>query len=169
MYRNRKLLRYIIYILEIYILYALEQTPNLIVSKSLLIISLLVCVCLSENKFISMIFGILVGLLLDFSYGGLLGIYAIVLGFCSYALANICLYIVKTNFLTATFFSGIFSLIAITTDFCLHNRIYSCMFMWKFWYFPIIINTTLFTLPVYFFNRIVSYCTREQKNEKYKF
>lgn len=173
MYRNYKLLRYVIYTIEAYFLYALEQTPNLLIDfggiKPLPIISLLVYICLLENKFTSMIFGISIGLLLDFSYSGLLGINAIALELCSYILANMCLCFIKTNFLTAMFFSGIFSLIAIIIDFCINNHIYGYVFMWKCWYFPIIINTMLITLPIYFFNRIVSYCTREQKNEKYKF
>lgn len=173
MYRNYKLLRYVIYTIEAYFLYALEQTPNLLIDfggiKPLPIISLLVYIGLSENKFTSMIFGILIGLLLDASYGGLLGINALVLGFCSYILANMCLYFIKTNFLTAMFFSGIFSLTTIIIDFCVNNHVDAYVFIWKSWYFPIIINTMLITLPIYFFNRIVSYCTRERTNEKYKF
>ncbi len=173
MYKNRKLLRYIIYTLEVYFLYALGQTPNLLMgfwdTKSLPIISSLVCICLFENKFIAMIFGAFIGLLLDFSCGGLLGINAIVLGLCSYVLATMCLYFIKTNLLTAMFFSGIFSLIAIIIDFCLHNHMDSYIFMWNFWYWKIIVNTILFALPVYFFNRMVLHRTRERKNEEYKF
>lgn len=175
MYNTYKIIRYIIYVLEIYILHSLDQTPGLTMeifgARSLAALSGFVCISLFEKEFTSMMFGILVGLLIDFSSGSVLGVNALILGLTGYILGVICSYFVRTNFLSAIFISGLVSLIVTGVDFCLHYVLSgaSNKLIWNIWYLPIVIHTMAVALPIYFFNRTISYCTRERQNEKYRY
>lgn len=173
MYTRYEHLRYIIYLIEIYILHSLDQTPGLLPeifgARPLLVIPALVCICLFEKKFISIAFGILVGLLFDINSSSFLGFNAVILGICGCILELMCTYFMKTNFFSSIIFTGIFSLIIMSTNFCFHYDTMSYNFVWDFWYWPIVISTMISALPIYFLHRTISGRIRERKNETHKY
>ena len=164
----RRYSRYLIYILEIYILNAVQEIPefNLFGIPSFWTVPSFVCISLFEKEFTSMAVGILSGLLIDLSLGCFLGLNALILGILGYILGVIFSYYVRTNFLSALFISGIVLVLILAVNILVNfssnefknHEIYDL-------YLPIVILTILITLPVYFFNRTISYMTREKRNE----
>ena len=164
----RECIRYVIYILEIYILYAVQQIPELTLFEvpSLWTVSGFVCISLFEKEFTSMAFGIFSGLLIDLSLGNFLGVNALLLGVLGYIFGVIFSYFIRTNFLSAMFISGIVSILVLGVNIFINFpaeefKIERCYNI----YIPIIISTVLTTLPVYFLNRTISYTMRERINE----
>ncbi len=171
-----KLFRYIIYVLEIYFLYSLQQTPNLSFNilgvKPIYLIAGFVSIILHENKFVSLTFGVLIGLLMDLIIGNILGCHAIVLGLLGYLINVTFEYFIKANLFSAMFVSGFTSFVVTFLNFFITQLLYgeiNIQNVWTHKYVPIIIYTMVITLPIYLFNRTVSYFTGEYKNEMLKF
>ncbi len=167
-----KIFRYLIYTLEIYMLYSLQQASIFSFSclgiAPVLVIAGFICISHFENEFTSMAFGILSGFLIDLSFGSVLGANAFILGIMGYILGILFSYYIKANFLSAMFFSSIASLAMTFVNFYIHQFIEGFLFMglageshWNL----IGMCAGLASLPVYLFNRSISYLTREKRNE----
>lgn len=100
-----KVLRSFSYVLELLILFMLEQTPGLIPAvyggRPILLIPAAFAIALFENETTSMLLGLFAGLLLDMDTGGALGFHAILLCVLCYVLSLLAANLIKTNFLTA--------------------------------------------------------------------
>lgn len=164
--------RFLFYILEIYILYAIQQTPefNLFKNSCFWIVSGFVCISMFEKEFVSMAFGVLSGLLIDLSFGNFLGFNALILGLIGYLVGVIFSYYIKTNFISSMFISGFIAALVIFLNLWIN---FSALEFGNEYirsnYFSIVLSSALATLPLYFLNRTISYTTREKVNEKIKY
>ena len=168
----KECIRYLFYVLEIYTLYAIEQTPEVNLMKMPLfwIISGFVCVALFEKEFTSMAFGILAGFLIDLSFGSFLGFNALILGVLGYILGVLFSYFIRTNFFSAMLIAGVISILILVLNTCVNFSIFELKskdiltdFVW------ISSLNAVITLPIYFINRTISYMMREKRNENIKF
>lgn len=167
-----KLLRYAIYVLEIYFLYSLEQTPNFSFNfygaRPLHLVAGFISIILYENKFVSLAFGILIGLLMDLIVGNVLGIYTLILGILGYFLSIVFECFIKINLISAVLVTFLVSSIIVFVNSFIVYFFYGIVSTGNIWsskYIPIVLYTCFAAVPVYLFNRTVFYFTRERKNE----
>lgn len=85
---SRKYYRYILYAVEIFILYIIEGTQHLLpqfyMAKPVLIISVAISIAAFEPPLASLFFGVFCGLVIDTGTGGILGLTSIILGVVCY-------------------------------------------------------------------------------------
>lgn len=96
-----RLVRYIAYSLEIFLLYILQQTPGLFPeifkARPVLLYAAALSISMFENEVPAVIFGLICGLLLDFGFGGTLGIHAIVVAIICFVISMLAKSILKIN------------------------------------------------------------------------
>lgn len=100
-----KLIRYLAYSLEIFIFFMLQQTPGLFPeifgARPVLLIPVAVMIAMFEPQMPAVAFGVVSGLMMDFGFGGILGINALILTFLCYAVSTISQTILRVNLGTA--------------------------------------------------------------------
>lgn len=100
-----KLMRYLAYTLEIFILYMLQQTPGLIPEiyggRPVLILAAVLTIAMMEEFVAAAAFGILGGLLMDYGLGGILGINALLLVVICCVISWLCHTVMQINLGTA--------------------------------------------------------------------
>ncbi len=156
--------RWFVYVFELYFLYSLQQTlvfgMGLFCVRSLMIIPALVSIALFEKESNGMVFGIITGALLDFSFGNPIGIYALFMGLIGYALGVLSTYFVRANLLMALVASAV---ITSAIVFCRFYFNYVLMgfnnanFAWLNICTPVIIYSVIATPIIFLFNRSISY------------
>lgn len=96
-----KLARYLVYSLEIFIFYILQQTPGLIPdifgAKPVLVYPVVITIAMFETEMPAMGFGIAGGLLIDFGFGGALGFHSIVLAILCFIVSIMTKTVLKVN------------------------------------------------------------------------
>ena len=96
--------RYIAYALEFLILFVFENTPflmpEILSARPILLIPAAASIAMYESETASMIIGLICGLLIDFSGGGVLGFHALVLCVFGFIIARLCETYIQTNFIT---------------------------------------------------------------------
>jgi rod shape-determining protein MreD len=164
-----KLLRIVLFVLEILLLFFIGDTegvlPSIAGARPSLLVGAAVSVALSGYKELpAMSFGIFCGLLMDFSRGGPYGFYAILLAILCYFSAALVQNLFQKNLLTAV----VLSLLAVVVVFSLQ---------WVFFYLlpgysqpiyallhhalPSAVYTFLACIPIYFLTRGLSaLCSR---------
>lgn len=170
-----KFLRYAVYILEVYFLYSLQQTPNFSFSifgvRPLCLIAGFVSIIFYENRFVSLGFGIWIGLLIDLAMGNILGCHALILGFLGYLINIVFERFIRANLMSAIFISVFLAFIVTFINSFMCQALYGSVNTSSILihnYIPIVIYTAIITLPIYLFNRTVFYLTGEFKNEIFK-
>lgn len=158
-----KIIRLIAYIIEIIILFSIQETPSLLPliygAKPLLIIPILVNIALFEDEMIGLWFGIFIGLLMDFGFSNILGFNCIILAVCGYVLGLMSVNLIRVNLITSTI-SVIF--VAITTYslqfifFYLLLMYGSNEYMMLYHYLPRLAYTVLISPIFYFFNKVIA-------------
>lgn len=102
---GKKWIRCVAYTLEILILYALQQTPQVFPvifgARPLLMIPAAVTIAMMEDEGTTMGFAVFAGLLLDFSAGGSLGFYAAVLAVLCFVVSRMSHTILRVHMLSA--------------------------------------------------------------------
>lgn len=98
--------RYLVFSLELLVLFMLQQTPNLFPeiygTRPILLLPAVFTIAMFEKEIPSMAFGIAGGLLLDFAAGGsVLGIHAIILSAITFFVSVISQSYMQPNFFTA--------------------------------------------------------------------
>ncbi len=165
-------IRFLIYLLEIFLLYSLERILIFDIGpfsiSSLLIPSLVVFIALFEGEIFGLFFAIFGGFFLDFGFGLPLGIYAVVLGVFGYILGVLANYFINANFWIAWLFSCLMGALVINLrffanygDFIFGNA--SCI-SFKI-YFSMIICTFLVSPLIILFNRLIFYYIRSKGSE----
>lgn len=171
-----KLLRYFIYILGIYLLYSLEQTPAFWFGfngiKPMLVIIGFVCVSLFEKEWFNILLGFLSGLLVDFYFGCTLGLNALILCAVGAILGGLFSHKLSVTVLNAVVISVVISVLEMSLNLYLRYRIYGLANIWPLWetsFLWYVILTVVLSVPIYLFSRSVSYLTRERQDEYYKY
>lgn len=102
--RNR-FFRMLAYTIELLILYVIQETPGILGSltgiKPVLMISAAVTIAMYENQKVSLVFGIVAGLLMDIGYGWMIGFNTLILSMLCYIIAWLATDYIQTNMLTA--------------------------------------------------------------------
>lgn len=104
--KHSRLLRSLTYLIEIFVLYAVQQAPNLLPEihngRPLLLLPVAISIALFEPQLAAMGFGILCGLFLDLGYGnGILGPHAIVLAIACFTISYLAQDVIQTTLLNA--------------------------------------------------------------------
>lgn len=151
------------YAIELFLMFIIEQTPNLIPDVYGVYPSLVMCVCISvaifEGEIAGMYFGLAGGLLLDYTSTKIFGFYALFLTVICYVCGLLVVNLMRNNIVTTMILgAGSFLSIALVKWF----------FFYVIWDYPslfyhlyaIILPSALYSfllLPVFFyFNRVLS-------------
>lgn len=169
MKNHTRFFRYLAYTLEIFVLFLLESTPNLIPElwgiKPTLLIPAALMIALFEKETTAMWFGVVCGLLADFSHSTVLGFFALLLAVSGYVFSELVTNLFKTNLFTALLLGAA----AVTAIFLLqwfffyvcagHGQVFYAL--WRH-YLPRALYTAV-TLPVaYYFNRALAVLLHER-------
>ena len=168
--KTQKYIRWLIYVLELLILYALYQAPGFdfafLQSRPLLLVPSFISIALFEKEFASMAFGILTGFLLDMSLGNILGVQAILLCLLGYSLGIISNHYFKANFFAALISSVVIIPLVISGRFYFYyvfHGIELSAYAFVNYCIPGIILTFALMPLVFFFNRAVAYFLRGEE------
>ena len=162
-----KSIRLIIYVSEIIIAFVVQQTPGFIPEifggRPMLLIPLIVSVVMFQNETTSIFLGLLVGLMMDFGAGSIIGLYAIIMTLISYAISFFSGRLIKINI----FSSLIFSFLSITIIYMI-NILLTCIlygfdnFVYMFinHYLSRMLYTFALSPLFYFINKSVEFSIR---------
>lgn len=166
-----KLVRYLAYLIEIIILYVIEQIPQFIPhingAKPLLVLPVVCIIAMFEGERTGLVFGFLTGMLLDVTATGTIGFYTIVVAIIGYFLGLGARYVIETVNLFNTLvgcFIGIF---------VFYSLYFLIMFVMKNYpetmyafvnYYLIGAAYTFVIVPlIYFFNRALAINIRKEE------
>lgn len=164
MQRNGKKIfaRYVIYIIELLFVFALEQVMASRLSfcglYMFLVVPVFVSIALFERENTGMIFGILTGVLIDYGCGSGIGISAVLFCIVGYLLGMISNYILRANILTEILVSTF--LILIVYSFSTFFSVWdfnSFGTIWKENFWKDLLASVSAFVPAFYFNRVISY------------
>jgi len=111
MEKRYKVLRYFAYVIEILIVFMVQETPDLIPgvfgARPVLLIPVALSIAMFESETAAMGFGLLCGLLVDFGFGHTLGFHGLLLTVMCYMIGLMVLNLLHTNLITAVFVAAI--------------------------------------------------------------
>ena len=160
--RSNSFFRYLAYVLELILAFALVTTPGLLPeifgAKPALILCVALTVAVYEREIPSMIFGMLAGLLTDIGFSNSIGLFTISLTMVCFVVgyaANNLIVATFLNYLLYAFFAvgGLFMLY-----FLVRFVIPGVGNMWSYFTQHLVsrmVQTFLFSLPIYFLNRFI--------------
>ncbi len=159
---KRSFFKYLAYVLEIIILYVLQNTPQLMPEifggKPLMLLPLALTIAAVENTVPSIIFGAICGVFTDIGSGGI-GYFALLLTIVCFAEAELF----RKFFVPSLRTTLIYSFTAVTVLVCLYFLLFKLFAgiedagtLFVHHYISRIIYTFLLTVPLYFLNRFLS-------------
>ena len=108
-----KLIRYLAYVLELLVLFMLQETPGLLPSifgaRPVLLFPAVVAIAMLEPEVPALLFGVVGGLFCDFGLSGMLGFHALVLGVLCFFISLVIRTYLQNNMATAIL-TGVWSL-----------------------------------------------------------
>ncbi len=156
--------RWLIYTLEFVFLYALEQSPFLIIPyfnvKPVLILSLFVFIALFEKEFVGMSFGILTGFLFDLGFGIPIGLNALAFCVLGYFLGVLSTYFINVEFWVTWLFCIFISGLVITLRLYISYGFVgfeNINALWLTLYLPVFVYSILIAPLIILINRTVFY------------
>ena len=166
---ERKYLRYIFYVFEIFILNSVNGAPGLSFSgaKPLFLVAVFVSISIFESAPVSFAFGVLIGFLIDFSFGRVFGFSFIFLGFFGGLLSFIFERFLKPGLFWVVIFSGLTAgaLLAVDVSFYVLKGFGGAGIIARN-YFKMAIFTSFCSVFIYFLNKIILHFTKENLNER---
>lgn len=111
MEKRYKLFRYFAYVIEIVIVFIVQETPGLIPSlfgaRPVLLIPVALSIAMFETETAAMGFGLFCGLLIDFGFGSVLGFHGLFLAVICYIIGLMIINLLRTNVVTAIFAAAV--------------------------------------------------------------
>ena len=108
-----KLIRYLAYVLELLVLFMLQETPGLLPSifgaRPVLLFPAVVAIAMLEPEVPALLFGVVGGLFCDFGLSGMLGFHALVLGVLCFFISLVIRAYLQNNMATAIL-TGVWSI-----------------------------------------------------------
>jgi len=157
-----KLIRYLAYVLELLVLFMLQETPGLLPSifgaRPVLLFPAVVAIAMLEPEVPALLFGVVGGLLCDFGLSGMLGFHALVLGVLCFFISLVIRTYLQNNMATAIL-TGVWSigLVVLAQWFFLYFFQYSYpAYALTHHYLPKYFYTLLFLPLLYLLNRGLS-------------
>lgn len=157
-----KLIRYLAYVLELLVLFMLQETPGLLPSifgaRPVLLFPAVVAIAMLEPEVPALLFGVVGGLFCDFGLSGMLGFHALVLGVLCFFISLVIRAYLQNNMATAIL-TGMWSigLVVLAQWFFLYFFQYSYpAYALTHHYLPKYFYTLLFLPLLYLLNRGLS-------------
>lgn len=157
-----KLIRYLAYVLELLVLFMLQETPGLLPSifgaRPVLLFPAVVAIAMLEPELPALLFGVVGGLFCDFGLSGMLGFHALVLGVLCFFISLVIRAYLQNNMATAIL-TGVWSigLVVLAQWFFLYFFQYSYpAYALTHHYLPKYFYTLLFLPLLYLLNRGLS-------------
>lgn len=157
-----KLIRYLAYVLELLVLFMLQETPGLLPSifgaRPVLLFPAVVAIAMLEPEVPALLFGVVGGLFCDFGLSGMLGFHALVLGVLCFFISLVIRTYLQNNMATAIL-TGVWSLglVVLAQWFFLYFFQYSYpAYALAHHYLPKYFYTLLFLPLLYLLNRGLS-------------
>ena len=157
-----KLIRYLAYVLELLVLFMLQETPGLLPSifgaRPVLLFPAVVAIAILEPEVPALLFGVVGGLFCDFGLSGMLGFHALVLGVLCFFISLVIRAYLQNNMATAIL-TGVWSigLVVLAQWFFLYFFQYSYpAYALTHHYLPKYFYTLLFLPLLYLLNRGLS-------------
>lgn len=157
-----KLIRYLAYVLELLVLFMLQETPGLLPSifgaRPVLLFPAVVAIAMLEPEVPALLFGVVGGLFCDFGLSGMLGFHALVLGVLCFFISRVIRAYLQNNMATAIL-TGVWSigLVVLAQWFFLYFFQYSYpAYALTHHYLPKYFYTLLFLPLLYLLNRGLS-------------
>ena len=164
-----KLIRYLAYVLELLVLFMLQETPGLLPSifgaRPVLLFPAVVAIAMLEPEVPALLFGVVGGLFCDFGLSGMLGFHALVLGVLCFFISLVIRAYLQNNMATAIL-TGVWSigLVVLAQWFFLYFFQYSYpAYALTHHYLPKYFYTLLFLPLLYLLNRGLSQALRAQE------
>ncbi len=164
-----KLIRYLAYVLELLVLFMLQETPGLLPSifgaRPVLLFPAVVAIAMLEPEVPALLFGVVGGLFCDFGLSGMLGFHALVLGVLCFFISLVIRAYLQNNMATAIL-TGVWSigLVVLAQWFFLYFFQYSYpAYALTHHYLPKYFYTLLFLPLLYLLNRGLSQALGEQE------
>ena len=157
-----KLIRYLAYVLELLVLFMLQETPGLLPSifgaRPVLLFPAVVAIAMLEPEVPALLFGVVGGLFCDFGLSGMLGFHALVLGVLCFFISLVIRAYLQNNMATAIL-TGVWGigLVVLAQWFFLYFFQYSYpAYALTHHYLPKYFYTLLFLPLLYLLNRGLS-------------
>lgn len=157
-----KLICYLAYVLELLVLFMLQETPGLLPSifgaRPVLLFPAVVAIAMLEPEVPALLFGVVGGLFCDFGLSGMLGFHALVLGVLCFFISLVIRTYLQNNMATAIL-TGVWSigLVVLAQWFFLYFFQYSYpAYALTHHYLPKYFYTLLFLPLLYLLNRGLS-------------
>ena len=157
-----KLIRYLAYVLELLVLFMLQETPGLLPSifgaRPVLLFPAVVAIAMLEPEVPALLFGVVGGLFCDFGLSGMLGFHALVLGVLCFFISLVIRTYLQNNMASAIL-TGVWSLglVVLAQWFFLYFFQYSYpAYALTHHYLPKYFYTLLFLPLLYLLNRGLS-------------
>ena len=157
-----KLIRYLAYVLELLVLFMLQETPGLLPSifgaRPVLLFPAVVAIAMLEPEVPALLFSVVGGLFCDFGLSGMLGFHALVLGVLCFFISLVIRTYLQNNMATAIL-TGVWSigLVVLAQWFFLYFFQYSYpAYALTHHYLPKYFYTLLFLPLLYLLNRGLS-------------
>lgn len=166
-----QVIRYIVYTLAVFLLFFIGDTPFLVPrlwdAAPALMLSAAVGIALSGEKEIpAMAFGVLCGLLMDFSRSGPYGFHAVILAVLCYFAALLVRVLFQKNLLSALLMTVVTVAVVFTLQWIFFYLIHgygSPLYALTRHYGPMALYTLAATVPVYFFFRLLAWIFRSER------
>lgn len=163
-------LRSFAYVIEILVFYMVQETPGLLPeihgARPVLLIPAVLAIALFESQTLSMSFGLLGGLLIDYGMGGALGFHGLLLAVGCYFLSALAADLIRTSFLTAmivALVAGAGILLLQWVFFYVLADYPDPVYALTAHYIPRFLYTTAFMPVAYYFNRALALQIREKE------
>lgn len=165
-----RVIRYMAYVLELLVLFMLQETPGLLPAifgvRPVLIFPAVITIAMFEEEVPAMAFGVVGGLFCDFGLSGTLGFHALVLAVLCFFVSVIVQVYLQVNIVTAVI-TGLWTigLTVCAQWFFLYYFSYSMPeYAFMHHYLPKYFYTMIFVPLVYLLNRGLSNAVRAQEN-----
>ena len=158
------------YVLEILVLFMVQETPGLLPpvlrERPVLLIPAALSIAFFETEITGMAFGVLAGLFLDFGMNAPFGFHALLLGALCWLLGLLAAELIRTNLLTALLAGalGVFLVLSLQWLFLYLLAGYgSAGYAYTWHYLPRMGYSFVFMPITYYFNRALALFLRERE------
>ena len=163
-------IRYFAYVLEILVLFMVQETPGLLPAvfreRPVLLLPAALSIAFFETDLSAMVFGVLCGLFLDFGMGMAFGFHGLFLGVLCFLLGKLATDLIRTNLLTALLagLAGTVVVLSLQWFFCYFLYGYEHPgYAFLYHYLPRMAYTWVFMPVTYYFNRALAIFLRERE------
>ncbi|MGI6256049.1 MAG: rod shape-determining protein MreD [Acutalibacter sp.] len=167
-----RLVRYLAYLLELLVLFMIQETPGLLPhifgARPVLLFPAVITIALFETELPALFFGVGGGLLCDFGLSGTLGFHALVLGVLCFLISLLVRVYLQNNLATAALI-GIVAIgltVILQWVFLYLLRYSHPAYAFTHFYLPKYFYTILFLPLLYFLNRGLSIALTPQEDNR---